>query len=127
MEFYFPTELGEQLAFGAAVLSAIIGLVIMLAPGLMHSWLVAQIGSAPSSIYFLFRSYGGMHLGLGLAGPLVAQDWAYFAIGGAFVISSIAMLLSILFDGGVNMRNSLLLVVHLVLAALPLIYVFGLV
>ncbi|PZU62644.1 MAG: DUF4345 domain-containing protein, partial [Rhizobium sp.] len=34
MEFYFPTEFGEQLAFGAAVVSAIIGLFFMFAPGL---------------------------------------------------------------------------------------------
>ena len=32
MEFYFPTEPGEQLAFFAAVLSSLIGLVVMFAP-----------------------------------------------------------------------------------------------
>jgi hypothetical protein len=33
MEFYFPAEFGEQLAFGAAVVSGVIGLFFMIAPG----------------------------------------------------------------------------------------------
>jgi hypothetical protein len=125
MEFYFPTEFGEQLAFSAAAISAIIGLVIMFAPGLVLSFLDAHTKTMPAIIMGVLRSYGGMHLGLGISATLVAQNWAYFAVGGCFAVSSIAILLSVLLDGGATVRNCLLLVVHSALAILPLMYVFG--
>jgi hypothetical protein len=126
MEFYFPTEFGEQMAFVAAAVSAIIGLFVMFAPGVTSRLFEAGPKVARSVTYVLIRSYGGMQFGLGVGSLIIAQDWAYFALGLSFAFSSLAILLSILFDGGVITTKSLLLVVHSVLAALPLMYVFGL-
>lgn len=128
MEFYFPTELGEQLAFGAAVISAVIGLVIMFAPGVMLRLFGLQFLTERRDGLALVRSsLAGLYLGFGATALLLAQPMVYLAFGASFALVVFGGILSILSDGGATMRNSLLLVVHLVLAALPLIYVFGLV
>lgn len=128
MEFYFPTELGEQLAFGAAVVSAVIGLVIMFAPGVMLRLFGLQFLTERRDGLALVRSsLAGLYLGFGATALLLAQPMVYLAFGASFALVVFGGILSILSDGGATMRNSLLLVVHLVLAALPLIYVFGLV
>ena len=128
MEFYFPTELGEQLAFGAAVISAVIGLVIMFVPGVMLRLFGLQFLTERRDGLALVRSsLAGLYLGFGATALLLAQPMVYLAFGASFALVVFGGILSILSDGGATMRNSLLLVVHLVLAALPLIYVFGLV
>ncbi len=42
MEFYFPTEFGERLAFFAVAFTALLGLVVMLAPGMAFAFLGLQ-------------------------------------------------------------------------------------
>lgn len=128
MEFYFPTEPGEQLAFCAACLSALIGLVLMFAPRLVLRVFGLQLPADRRDGLSLVRSsLGGLYLGLGVMAVLLAQPMVYLAVGAAFAVSAFGALLSILTDGGVTARNSLLLVVNLLLAALPLGYALGLV
>lgn len=128
MEFYFPTELGEQLAFFAAVVSSLIGLMVMFAPMITFRLFGLQVAGERRDGLVLIRScLAGFYLGLGASALLLAQPMVYLAFGGAFALASFGALLSILSDGGATIRNSLLLVVHAALAALPLMYVFGLV
>lgn len=128
MEFYFPAEFGEQLAFGAAVVSAIIGLFFMFAPGLtLRAFGLLPAGERRDGYALVRSSLSGFYLGLGAAALLLAQPMVYLAFGAAFGLSVFGGILSILSDGGASMRNLLLLVVHFLLAALSLSYVFGLV
>ncbi|MFK0385886.1 phage infection protein [Agrobacterium sp. NPDC090273] len=128
MEFYFPTEFGEQLAFGAAALSVLIGLVVMFAPGVTLRVFGLQSASERKDGYMLVRSsLAGFYLGLGAAALLLAQPMVYLAFGAAFTLAVFGGILSILSDGGATVRNFILLVVHLLLSALSLGYVFGLV
>ncbi|MBN8933424.1 MAG: phage infection protein [Rhizobium pusense] len=128
MEFYFPTEFGEQLAFGAAVVSAIIGLFFMFAPGLtLRAFGLLPAGERRDGYSLVRSSLAGFYLGLGAAALLLAQPMVYLAFGAAFGLSVFGGMLSILSDGGASLRNLLLLVVHFLLAALSLSYVFGLV
>ena len=128
MEFYFPAEFGEQLAFGAAAISAVIGLFFMFAPGMTLRAFGLQPAGERRGGYTLVRSsLAGFYLGLGAAALLLAQPMVYLAFGAAFALSVFGGILSILSDGGATMRNCLLMVVHFVLAALSLSYVFGLV
>ncbi|MFN6985226.1 MAG: phage infection protein [Rhizobium oryzihabitans] len=128
MEFYFPAEFGEQLAFGAAAISAVIGLFFMFAPGMTLRALGLQPAGERRDGYTLVRSsLAGFYLGLGAAALLLAQPMVYLAFGAAFALSVFGGILSILSDGGATMRNCLLMVVHFLLAALSLSYVFGLV
>jgi hypothetical protein len=74
----------------------------------------------------LRSSLGGFYLGFGATALLLAQPMVYLAFGASFALAVFGAILSILSDGGATVRNCLLLVVHSVLAALPLMYVFGL-
>ncbi|GAK71301.1 hypothetical protein RRU01S_16_00640 [Agrobacterium rubi TR3 = NBRC 13261] len=126
MEFYFPTEFGEQLAFSAAAVSAIIGLVIMFAPGLTFRLFgLNYLTERRDGLVLLRSSLAGFYLGFGVSALLLAQPMVYLAFGISFAIAVFGALLSILSDGGATVRNCLLMVVHLMLAALPLLYVFG--
>lgn len=126
MEFYFPTEFGEQLAFSAAAASAIIGLVIMFAPGLTFRLFgLSYLADRRDGLVLLRSSLAGFYLGFGGSALLLAQPMVYLAFGISFAIAVFGALLSILSDGGATVRNCLLLVVHAALAALPLMYVFG--
>jgi hypothetical protein len=51
----------------------------------------------------------------------------YLALGAAFALAAFGRILSMLSDGGNTVMNWLFLSVQIVLAALPLAYVFGLV
>lgn len=125
MEFYFPTELGEQLAFASAAFTAFAGLVIMFAPGIaLRAFGLAPRGERREG-YAELRSMGGFYLGFGLSAIMLAQDWIYMALGASFAMAAFARIVSILSDRGSSAVNYLLLVVQAVLAGLPLLYVFG--
>ncbi|WP_421423047.1 DUF4345 domain-containing protein [Agrobacterium rosae] len=127
MEFYFPTEFGEQMAFVAAAVSAIIGLFVMFAPGVTLRLFGLQfMTDRRDGLVLLRSSLGGFYLGFGATALLLAQPMVYLAFGASFALAVFGAILSILSDGGATVRNCLLLVVHSVLAALPLMYVFGL-
>ena len=128
MAFYFPTEPGEQLAFAAALLSCLIGIILLFAPALTLKLFALQtVADRRDGLVLIRSSLAGFYLGLGASALLLAQPMVYLAFGGAFALSVFGALLSILSDGGATLRNCLLLVVNLILAALPLSYVFGLV
>ncbi|MBB4191313.1 uncharacterized membrane protein HdeD (DUF308 family) [Rhizobium aethiopicum] len=125
MEFYFPTELGEQLAFCSAAFTALAGFTMMFAPGHAFRLLGLQVQEGRSEGYGEGRSMGGFYLGFGLAAIMLAQTTIYMAFGACFAMAAFARIISILSDKGSNLVNYLLLVVQIVLAALPLLYVFG--
>jgi uncharacterized membrane protein HdeD (DUF308 family) len=125
MEFYFPTELGEQLAFCSAAFTALAGFVMMFAPGQALRLLGLEARGGRPEGFGEARSMGGFYLGFGLSAVMLAQDWIYMALGASFVMAAFARVISILSDKGSNLVNYLLLVVQIALAALPLLYVFG--
>ncbi len=100
----------------------------MFAPGITLRAFGLQPAGERRDGYTLARSsLAGFYLGLGAAALLLAQPMVYLAFGAAFGLSVFGGILSILSDGGATMRNFILLVVHFLLAALSLSYVFGLV
>ena len=126
MEFYFPTELGEQLAFAAAAASALIGLFVMFAPGLSLRFIGLQLRDGSAEGYGAARSSGGLLFGFSACALLLAQPMLYLALGAALGMSAFARILSIMSDSGNSLRSLLLLVVQIALASLPMAYVFGL-
>lgn len=77
MEFYFPTEFGEQLAFWAAAISAVIGLVVMFAPGLTFRMFgLSYLSDRRDGLVLLRSSLGGFYLGFGASALLLAQPWS---------------------------------------------------
>lgn len=128
MEFYIPTETGEFLAFCSAVVTSLIGLLFLFAPGIAFRALGIDLREGRRGGYAEARStMGGFHLGLGIAALLLAQPMVYLALGAAFALAAFGRILSMLSDRGSTVVNWLFLVLQMVLSALPLAYVFGLV
>lgn len=128
MDFYFPAEFGEQLAFGAAAFSAFLGLVMMFMPTtVLKFFRLATIDGGHEGNIVARSGLAGLYLGGGLPALLLAQPMVYMAFGMSMALSVFGGLLSILSDQGATLRNCLLMVVNLALAVLPLLYVFGMV
>lgn len=126
MEFYFPIELGEQLAFLAASVAALIGCFVLFAPGLTLKALALVPADGRPEGLGAARSIGGLIVGFAGTALLLAQPTVYLAFGAAVGLSAFARVLSIMSDQGSTWRNLLLLVVQSVIASLSLAYVFGL-
>ncbi|MBC2772669.1 DUF4345 domain-containing protein [Rhizobium sp. AQ_MP] len=126
MEFYFPTEPGEQLAFLSAVATAVIGCFILFAPGLTLKALGLSAAEGRPEGLGAARSIGGLMVGFSGTALLLAQPTVYLAFGAAVALSAFARILSIMSDHGGTWRNLLLLVVQVLIASLSLAYVFGL-
>ncbi|MEZ2129912.1 MULTISPECIES: DUF4345 domain-containing protein [unclassified Sinorhizobium] len=126
MEFYFPTELGEQLAFGAAAFTALFGLFMMFAPGYGFRLFGLQARDGRAGAFAEGRStMGGFYLGFGLSAIFLAQPMLYLALGASYALAAFARIVSIMSDKGSAIVNYLLLVAQIILAALPLSYFFG--
>ena len=126
MEFYFPTEFGEQLAFGAAAVAALIGALAMFAPGLTLKFFGLEPRNLRPEGFGAVRSAGGLVVGFSGTALMLAQPTLYLAFGAAMALAAFGRILSIMSDRGNTLRNALLLVVEVALAAMPLSYVFGL-
>jgi hypothetical protein len=128
MEFYFPESFSEQCAFFGSAFAALLGLVIMFCPAIgLKLYGLQTTADNRDGLVLLRSSLAGLYLGLGVAALLLAQPMVYLAVGITFAVAVFGNVLSILSDGGATWRNSLLLVVNSILAALPLVHVFGLV
>ncbi|MGV1791470.1 AGROH133_08824 family phage infection protein [Rhizobium sp. A37_96] len=125
MELYFPTEFGEQLAYCSAVVTAIIGLFLMFAPGYAYRFLKLQVKEGRSEAYAEARSAGGFMVGFGLVAILLAQPMIYLALGASFGVAAFGRILSLMSDRGSILLSLLLLVVQAILAALPFLYGLG--
>lgn len=128
MEFYIPTETGEFLAFCAAAVTSLLGLVFLFAPGIAFRALGIDLREGRRGGYAEARStMGGFPLGLGIAALLLAQPMVYLALGASFALAAFGRILSMASDKGNTVVNWLFLCIQIVLSALPLAYVFGLI
>lgn len=125
MEFYFPTELPEQLAFIASAVTALVGLLILVSPGTALRLGGFQVGQITPEGYGATRSTGGVYLGLPLCALLFAQEFYYLAVGVTLGFAALGRLLSLFLDRGLVARNVALLALQLLLAAGPLGYSLG--
>ncbi|MCM2293353.1 DUF4345 domain-containing protein [Allorhizobium sp. BGMRC 0089] len=121
MQFYFPTDPGEQLAYAGSVLLSLIGLLMIVTPGMFQAFVEGhRQGKA------VWRLTGGLMAGAGVAALLLAQPMVYLALGLALLGGGGGLVVSLVFDGA-KPRRCLFLIGVFVLAALPLLYAFGLV
>ncbi|WP_117195042.1 AGROH133_08824 family phage infection protein [Rhizobium terrae] len=125
MELYFPTELGEQLAFTCAAVTAVLGLLVLLLPGPALRLAAFQIGEIRPEGYAAVRASGAHHLGFGLAAVMLAQDWIYLTLAAALGFAAAGRLVSCVFDRAFTFKNMAFLLLQVVLAGGPLAYVLG--
>lgn len=125
MEFYFPSELNEQVAFIGCAVTALIGLLIFLAPGPCLRFSAFQVGEIRPEGYGSVRAAGARYIGLGVLPVLLAQDWFYLATGVVLALGAAGRLVSFFVDRGVTPQNIAFFLLEAVLSAAPLAYVFG--
>lgn len=121
----WPTTNGEWLAWGSAAFTALLGLAYLLAPRMMlrASGLLAP-AERPGALAHVRGPVAGFLLGVGLSAMLLAQPFVYMALGFAWTFTVFGRLLGMLSDGG-GARNLVHLFAEIMLAALPLLFVFG--
>ncbi|MGI6856530.1 DUF4345 family protein [Mesorhizobium sp. 1B3] len=128
MEFVFPWPMsqGEWLAWLAAALTVLFGLLLLFAPRISLRILRLQTTEKhPEAVAEARATIAGFYLGTGLSCILLAQPLLYMALGFSWLFTAFGRIISMLSDKGNTIYNWLSLVVALVLAALPLGFAFG--
>lgn len=130
MEFAFPWPFsqGEWLAWSSAAVTVLFGLILLFLPRVSLRILRLQPADAhPEAVSEVRATMAGFYLGVGLCCILLAQPFLYMALGISWLFTAFGRLISILSDRGSTLYNWFSLVLEIVLAALPLAFVFGLV
>jgi hypothetical protein len=128
LSFPWPMSQGEWLGWISALVTVLAGLVFLFAPGTMLRALRLQAApDRPEALAEVRGRMAGFYLGLGLSAILLAQPLVYMALGFSWAFTAFGRLVSMLSDGGGRLYNLGLFVVEVLLAALPLLFAFGLV
>jgi hypothetical protein len=125
MDFYFPTEMPERIAFVSASITALVGLIIFLFPGFALRLAGFSVGGVTGNGYGATRSTGGLYLGLGASALLLAQNWTYLALAVSMGLAALGRLVSLVADRGLSPRNLVIILLQVALSAAPSVYVFG--
>lgn len=131
MEFEFPWPLsqGEWLAWSAAAVTVLLGLILFFAPSLSLRILRLQpTPDRPEALAASRATMAGFYLGLGLCCLLLGnQPFLYMALGLSWAFTAFGRIVSMLSDRANGVHNWIWLALEAVLAALPLAFVLGLV
>ena len=128
LSFPWPMSEGEWLAWLVAGVTTLLGLVFLFAPGTaLRALRLQTASSAPQAVAEVRGRMAGFYLGLGLSAILLAQPLVYMALGFSWAFTAFGRLVSMLSDGGGRLYNLVLFVVEVALAAVPLLFAFGLV
>jgi len=130
MEFAFPWPFsqGEWLAWSSAIVTVLFGLILFFAPGLSLRLLRLQTTPEhPEALSEARATMSGFYLGLGLTCILFAQPMLYIALGVSWALTAFGRIVSMMSDRGNTLYNWVSVAVEIVLAALPLVFAFGLV
>jgi uncharacterized membrane protein HdeD (DUF308 family) len=130
MEFAFPWpySFGEWLAWTCAVLTILIGLLLLFAPETgLKVYRLQTLPDHPEAVATARGNMAGFHLGLGISCVLLAQPLLYLALGLSWALTGFGRLISMLSDDGNTLYNWIALAVEIALALLALVFAFGLV
>lgn len=126
IEFYFPTSLGEWLAFSSAIVTIIFGFLLFFMPKWSLRLLRLQTFSdVPSAISESRATMAGFYLGVGFCCILLAQPLLYLALGVSWLITAFGRIVSMVLDKGNTKYNWLSWPIEAALGILPTLYVFG--
>lgn len=126
LAFPWPISQGEWLAWTSAAITALGGLVLLLAPRIAARILRLQASTDhPEAIGELRSSLGGFHLGIGLSAILFAQPLIYLALGLCWMLAAFGRFISMLSDDGNTFYNWVRLVAEGILGLMALAYALG--
>lgn len=128
LAFPWPVSEGEWLAWSSAAVTALFGLVMLLAPRLaLKAMRLQPVPEHPEAVGEIRAAYGGFYLGIGLSAILFAQPLVYLALGLCWAVAAFGRFVSMLSDGGNTPYNWLRLILEGGLGALALVFALGLV
>lgn len=124
--FPWPVSDGEWLAFTAAAITVLFGLVLLIAPALSFRFLrLAPLPGHPEALSEGRATMAGFYLGVGLCCLLTGQFWVYLALGFSWAFTAFGRLVSILSDKASTPANWFRLLIECVLAGLALVFALG--
>ncbi|MDR6434095.1 DUF4345 family protein [Brucella pseudogrignonensis] len=126
MEFYLPATTGEWLAWSAAVVTALAGVVMLFAPGITMKLLRLQPINARPEAYSSIRAVlAGPYLGVGLGCLIFAQPFLWVVLGAVWGFALFGRFISMMSDKGATFYNIIAALIEFALAAGALLYAFG--
>lgn len=126
MDFYAPQSLGEWLSFGSAAITVLLGLYCLIFARATLSLLRLQTkAGSPEALSESRGTLAGFYLGTGLTAIIFAQPFIFIALGAGWAFTAFGRLVSMVVDRGFTVFNAVSLVIEVLLAAAPLLYVFG--
>lgn len=128
LAFPWPLSTGEWLAWSTAAVTVLFGLVALFAPRTTFRLLRLDTAAGhPEAVSESRATLAGFWLGVGLTCILLAQPLVYMALGLCWALTAFGRLISILSDNGSTPYNWGSLALEIVLALLPIAFVFGIV
>ena len=128
LAFPWPVSQGVWLAWICAALTALLGLMMLFAPGTtLRLFRLQASPDHPEAIGEARATLSGFYLGTGLSAILFAQPLLYLALGLCWALTAFGRIISMLSDDGNTVYNWTWLAAEIVLAALALSYALGLV
>jgi len=128
LSFPWPLSQGEWLAWTSAAVTVLFGLILLFAPRLSLRLLRLQTRpDRPEAVAESRATMAGFYLGLGVWAMLLAQPLLYQALALSWALTAFGRIVSMLSDRGNTAYNWLSLALEAALAALPLVYVLGIV
>lgn len=127
IEFILPQTPGEWLCWLVALAMVLTGLAMMLVPRRImgHLGFALDLGR-PNGLSELRGPIGGFYVGIGLVAMVFhPQPLIYMAIGGAFAVTVLGRLISMVFDGAYGGSVLFWTLVEAFAAGVTLAYVFG--
>ncbi len=127
IEFVWPASPGEWGAWLSAVIILFGGLVTFLMPRTIMGWTgLAQIPGRQFGLSEIRGPLGGFHMGIAFwTIAFHPQPLLYIALGTALALACLGRIVAFLFDGARSPMHMGAIVGDAVLAALPLLYAFG--
>lgn len=126
LSFAPPASHGEWLMATAAALTAFLGAVGLLAPGLAMARLrLCEVSGKPEARGELRGLMAGLYLATGTMVLGAGGIFVQLALGTGWLVTACGRMVSMLSDRANNLFNWLSLLFELLLAALPLALVFG--
>lgn len=123
--FAMPEDQSGLVVFAASAATAIIGFVVLFAPGLAMMVCGLSAVDGKMRVIAAVRSAGGFLLGAGVVVMLLSNPLAELAMGTAYLFSLAGRALAMVFDRGRLYFNIVAAVVQAVLCAIFLGHVFG--
>lgn len=128
IEFYWPSSVGEWLAWTSAAITIFFGLLLLFAPRVSYRIMrITTEPEHPEAVSEGRATMAGFYLGVGICAMLFAQPLLYMALGAGWAFTAFGRLVSIFADRGNNTFNWISISCEAALAAMPLAFVFGLV